>query len=45
MYDFQKLAYTCIADSGEASLMRVVMLFRNQRRGCESDAHGGGGEF
>ena len=29
--------------SGEASLMRVVMLFRNERRRCESDAHGGGG--
>ena len=29
--------------SGEASLMRVVMLFRNQRRGCEFGAHGGGG--
>ena len=29
--------------SGEASLMRVVLLFRNQRRRCESDAYGGGG--
>ena len=29
-------------NSGEASLMRVVMLFRNQRGRCESDAHGGG---
>ena len=33
----------CIISSGEASLMRVVMLFRNQRRGCEFGAHGGGG--
>ena len=30
-------------DSGEASLMRVVMLFRNERRRCESGGGVSGG--
>ena len=39
------VAHESIRDaiSGEASLMRVIMLFRYERRRCESDAHGGGG--
>ena len=38
-----KVWLTYATASGEASLMRMVMLFRNERRRCESDAHGGGG--